>query len=274
MVAAAAAVARLAGPSGDPAVAAATRLVGSVGFALRKSKRVLHAGPRRDLIVESLAVAVSLLAELADTTPQFVVAGGLDKLVQLARPNNDLVANELVLEDAPVHETEALDARADAEVSAVTQFVPVVSEQMPELLLADADEPLADAENKIADDILLDAVETEEVDATTIFECLTTAESLVAPSEVHGQSELLMVVDAEQADCLKADMVVSQTTFSDCSDFDRLLTTEDIPAGFLPKTLMPESLSVAEEVNNKEVILAAPVGLMGAPAVAKTITRR
>ena len=82
-------------------------MVGSVGFALRKSKRVLRAGPRRDLIVESLAVAVSLLAELADPTPEFVATGGMNKFVKLACPGEDksIVIVES-LEDAPVDSSE------------------------------------------------------------------------------------------------------------------------------------------------------------------------
>ena len=55
------------------------KLVGNVGYAMRKSRR-LPPGPRRDLVVESLAVALNLLSEMADPTPELVRMGGLDLL--------------------------------------------------------------------------------------------------------------------------------------------------------------------------------------------------
>ena len=84
----------------------AAKLAGSVGYALRKSRRGLAAGPRRALIVESLATTVSLLAELADPKPEFVVSGGLSKLAKLA--GNATVAAKVTepiieLASAPEH---------------------------------------------------------------------------------------------------------------------------------------------------------------------------
>ena len=89
----------------------ACTLVGSVGFALRRSRK-LPLGPRREVIEEHLAVALSLLAELADKRPEVVRAGGLECLAKLAcRPSpqkanlNDTV---VVLEDAPVATAEVI----------------------------------------------------------------------------------------------------------------------------------------------------------------------
>ena len=92
---------------------AAAKLAGGVGYALRRSRRVLRDGPRKDLIMESLAVAVSLLAELADTTPEFVHTGGLAKLTALACPAEVLSKSEdLLLVDAPVIASETTELKA------------------------------------------------------------------------------------------------------------------------------------------------------------------
>ena len=104
----------------------AARLAGNVGFALRRTRRCLPAGPRKDLIVESLAVALSLLAELADTTPTFVASGGLDKLVCLACPTEPTVH----LEDAPKHFNDTVHLVADSWVT-VGSFSCLVLEDAP-----------------------------------------------------------------------------------------------------------------------------------------------
>ena len=95
----------------------AAKLAGSLGFALRKSRRVLRDGPRKDIIVESIAVALSLLSELADTKPEFVKAGGLEKLATLACGNGKrpLGMPTLSLDAAPpvVSETRYVDIETE-----------------------------------------------------------------------------------------------------------------------------------------------------------------
>ena len=112
-------------------VLVATNLVRSVGFAMRKSKKDLQPGPRRDLVVESLAVALSLLAEMADPTPELVKLGGLDLLVQLAcKPSSEeqqpIEPPQIILTDAPNHCTEAVylddGAEVEPQVGSATVF--------------------------------------------------------------------------------------------------------------------------------------------------------
>ena len=92
----------------------ANKLVCAVGFALRRSKR-LFPGPRRDVVIESLAAAVSLLAELADPTPELVRGGGLALLARLAgRQHHEDLGGEalgvdvMVLEDLPAASSETI----------------------------------------------------------------------------------------------------------------------------------------------------------------------
>ena len=82
------------------------KLVGSLGYNLRRVRRLLPPAPPRDVVVENLTVALQLLQELADQPlPEFARDGGLPRLVSLAsRP----VAS-IVLEDAPVMKSEAVE---------------------------------------------------------------------------------------------------------------------------------------------------------------------
>ena len=91
-------------PAAASSVEASARLVGSLGFAPRRSRRCLQAGPRKDLIVESIAVALSLLAEIVDTKPEFVEQGGMEKLRRLACP-----APVLDLQLAPLQKSETIE---------------------------------------------------------------------------------------------------------------------------------------------------------------------
>ena len=59
-------------------------LASALGFALRRTKRVLPAGLRRDVVLEHIAVALELVAEIQTHVPETVRKGGLPLLATLA----------------------------------------------------------------------------------------------------------------------------------------------------------------------------------------------
>ena len=61
------------------------KVVSSLGYAKRRLRKMLPPGPRRDVIVEHLFVAMELLHEVVEPeVPEFVRHGGLLKLAQVA----------------------------------------------------------------------------------------------------------------------------------------------------------------------------------------------
>ena len=119
----------------------AVRLVRSVGFAMRRSRKDLPKGPRRDLIVENLAVALSLLTEIADPTPELVQCGGLDLLAKLAVPakpaSNHQKEPTIELEFAPLHGSEAVHLDVDPCHLVGSDAMDVQTEYMPNIVGSD-----------------------------------------------------------------------------------------------------------------------------------------
>ena len=64
--------------------AAMESLAATLGYSLRRAKRVLPAGLRRTVVVDHIAVALELVAELRAPVPEVVRKGGLPLLVALA----------------------------------------------------------------------------------------------------------------------------------------------------------------------------------------------
>ena len=83
------------------------KLVASLGFVMRRVRRLLPAAPRRDVILESIVVSLQLIEELADqpVEPAFMREGGMPLLVSLA---NRIVDSNLGLEDMPVQKSETI----------------------------------------------------------------------------------------------------------------------------------------------------------------------
>ncbi len=65
-------------------MASLATLSSALGFAFRRAKRLLPDGPRRAVVLEHLAVAVELVAEVQEPIPEAVRRGGLQLLARLA----------------------------------------------------------------------------------------------------------------------------------------------------------------------------------------------
>ena len=211
--------------------AVASKLVGSVGFAMRRARR-LPDGPRRALVVESLAVALSLLTELADPTPELVRCGGLDLLANLASRSTP-GGPKLVLHDLPLRKSEVVDIdpkQVDADPT---------SEQAA---------PMQAAEGLAANELVESFVPVASIRPEVMLDGM----------QLVQEHELVL-----EGHCVDSNGVISSPPF---------LVSEEkgLLAGFPAKTLHVEGLVVDEGASEAVGFKVAPVGSVGAPAAAKT----
>jgi len=126
-------------------------LAAAVGYAFRKSKRMLPAGLRRDTVIEHLLVALELVSEIAvQQPPPFVKCGGLPLLCRLAAASSDVHDQQLILHEMP-------PARSDT--------VRLVQEA--EIVLEDGPSP--ESETRLPDFSMLEVTEMVDDDLDELF---------------------------------------------------------------------------------------------------------
>ena len=123
------------------AMAGLPGLSAAIGYAFRRGKRLLPVGPRRAVVLDHLAVALELVAELQAPVPQVVREGGLLLLATLAGGNGGVRGG--VREAAGVRGLRAAGAPGAAAVGGVPRrgcsagLAPAIARPPPAAAAAD-----------------------------------------------------------------------------------------------------------------------------------------